>query len=163
MSVTSPVSFTRKGSALSVLDRARISSYGQYETGSVLRGAPSLNLRAQDTRTDANMINNYHKRPVPTVAFTDVGMTDEALFQREGDLMLADTNGDMSLFTRIRNGNQSKIITLGEDLYPNDAQHYQLDPGLPQVSENSLQKTYYPHLPISPTNKPIQPNPTLID
>ena len=163
MSVTSPVSFAKKGSTLTALDRARISSYGQYETGSVLRGAPSLNLRAQDTRTDANMLNNYHKRPIPTVAFTDVGMTDGALFQREGDLMLADTNGDMSLFTKIRNGNQSKIVTLGEDLYPNDGQHYQLDPGLPQVSENSLQKTYYPHLPISPTNKPIQPKPTLID
>lgn len=148
------------------LERARANAYGRYATNNLMKEGASLNLRQQATNRDVNMLTAHARHPVPTrFSNGDYNNADIAIYSTRSNnsLMNYEENGDMSLFTQIRNGNKAKITTLGEDLLPNYGAKYDLEKNMDTITKNST-SVYYPHLRRTDSNRlPKGAKPTLID
>lgn len=145
------------------LERARISSYGNYSNGTVLK-SPKINIKNTNPERGASVLNNFLHRPRGTRLSNNQPSTNNiAIYDREPhELMLNETVGN-EMFVKLRNNNKSKIRTLNEDMIPNTGMKYEIEKfGLddPKVNKNP----YYPHLNISQYNQiPKDIKPTMID
>ena len=148
------------------LERARANAYGRYATNNLMKEGASLNLRQQATNRDVNMLTAHARHAVPTrFSNGNYNNADIAIYSTRSNnsLMNYEENGDMSLFTQIRNGNKAKITTLGEDLLPNYGAKYDLEKNMDTITKNST-SVYYPHLRRTDSNRlPKDAKPTLID
>ena len=151
---------------MNTVDRARANAFGRYATNSLMKDGASMNLRQQSTNRDVNMLAAHARHPVPTKATNNnFNNADIALYttRSNNSLMNYEENGDMSLYTQIRNGNRDKIVTLGEDLLPNYGAKYDLNNSMDTITRNNT-CVYYPHLHKSDANRfPKKAKPTLID
>lgn len=151
---------------MNVIDRSRTNAFGNYTFKKTMQNSPTINIREQNSNRNVNMLTNYSRRAIPT-RYSNNNPSDDniAIYNTRSNnsLMNVEENGSMELFTKIRNGNQSKIRTLNEDLLPNYGIKYKTGNELDIASENS-KSSFYPFLPESETNKfPSNMNPTLLD
>lgn len=148
---------------MNTLDRARLSTVGNFINGTVLKDG-KMNIRQTDPVRDANMLNNFKHRPRGTIVSNNQPTTNNiALYAREpNELMLNETLGN-EMFLKIRNSNKPKIQTMNEDLIPNTGVKYEIEKFSlddPKVNKNP----YYPRLNISQYNMiPEDIKPTIID
>lgn len=149
------------------LNSAQANAYGRYLSSTVMKGAPSLNLRQQESTRPANTLTSHARHAIPTAwSNNDPTNRDIALFDPRVDssIMMYEQNGDMSLFQKIRNSNKSKIVTLGDDLLPNTAPVVDLNPNSLNRIAKANSNPYFPYLPESANNtRPKDLKPTLID
>lgn len=148
------------------INRARTNAYGRYATNTLMKDGASINIRQQDSSRNVNTLAGHARHPVPTRRSNNSFNTAEiALYnpRSNNSLMNAEENGDMSLYTQIKNSGKAKIRTLGEDLLPNYGAKYSLNNDMDTITQNNT-NVYYPHLKSSNSNKlPKDSKPTLID
>lgn len=142
---------------MNTLNRAQTNAYGRYLSGTVMRDGPSLNLRSSDSNRNANTLTSHARHPIPTIWDNhDPNMKDIALFdpRNVSSIMNYEQNGDNSMFVNLRNRNKSKIVTIGDDLLPNDAPRVSLNPNTLDVISSNNKNPYFPRLPVSAMNNP---------
>lgn len=152
---------------MNVIDKSRANAFGKFTLNSMMKNSPTINLKNQNTNRDINMLNNYQRRAIPTIYSNNNPSDDNIAIYRtrsNNSLMNVEENGSMELFTKIRNGNQSKIRTLNEDLLPNYGAKYETGNQMDIATKTNNKSTFYPFLPNSPTNQfPKNEKPTLMD
>lgn len=148
------------------ITRARANAYGRYATNNIMKDGASINIRQQASSRNVDMLVGHTRHSVPTRRSNNTFNSAEiALYnpRSNNSLMNYEENGDMSLYTQIRNSGKAKIRTLGEDLLPNYGAKYDLNNDMNTITQNNT-TVYYPHLKASEANKlPKDAKPTLID